>query len=101
MPKLTMRGIVLEQPSLCTNAALVLLNVMSKLPYPPPRLIAVSSMGMGDNHKHMPLALRVGSHYRGCSGADRQRRSSTLGYLTTHTKTKKVSNTSSSALHRL
>ncbi|KAL1412844.1 hypothetical protein Q8F55_000593 [Vanrija albida] len=57
VPRLTLRGIVLDQPSVCTRAAVALLRALARLGATP-RLVAISSMGIGDNHGAMPLALR-------------------------------------------
>ncbi|ODN82731.1 hypothetical protein L202_01015 [Cryptococcus amylolentus CBS 6039] len=61
-PHMTLHGAVNDQPTLCTDAALVLLHVLASLHAQGrklPRVIAVSTMGLGENHKVMPLALRI------------------------------------------
>ncbi|TXT15854.1 hypothetical protein VHUM_00357 [Vanrija humicola] len=57
-PRLTLRGIVIDQPGVCTRSALALLRVLARL-HATPRVVAVSSMGIGDNHALMPLPLRI------------------------------------------
>lgn len=57
--KVTIWGIGLDQDTLCTRSTLALVRVLASLPGPLPRIIAVSSMGIGDNHQFMPLLWRV------------------------------------------
>ena len=58
-PNITWYGsISIDQPTLCTKATIALLHVLAKLEKVP-RVVAVSSMGIGDNHHVMPLAMRV------------------------------------------
>jgi hypothetical protein len=59
-PSFTLRGFQLDNPTLCTDATLALLRVLSRKPEDQrPRVVAVSSMGLGENHHTMPLPLRV------------------------------------------
>ncbi|WVQ70522.1 hypothetical protein IAR50_000041 [Cryptococcus sp. DSM 104548] len=61
-PGMTLHGAVNDQPTLCTDATLVLLHVLAEIQDQVkklPRVIAVSTMGLGDNHKVMPLPLRI------------------------------------------
>lgn len=58
-PNITWYGsISIDQPTLCTQATLALLHVLAGLEKVP-RVVAVSSMGIGANHHVMPLAMRV------------------------------------------
>ncbi|TXT11204.1 hypothetical protein VHUM_01955 [Vanrija humicola] len=56
--KLTIRGGVLDDPTICTVAATVLVNALARLDVPP-RVVVCSSMGIGSNHDVMPLAWRI------------------------------------------
>ncbi|BEI83050.1 hypothetical protein CcaverHIS002_0309180 [Cutaneotrichosporon cavernicola] len=59
-PSFTLRGFKLDNPTLCTDAALALLRVLERKPENQrPRIIAVSSMGIGKNHHKMPFLLRI------------------------------------------
>ncbi|KAL1410544.1 hypothetical protein Q8F55_004557 [Vanrija albida] len=58
--KLTIRGGVLDDPTICTVAATALVNALAALPAASrPRVIVCSSMGIGSNHDVMPLAWRI------------------------------------------
>jgi hypothetical protein len=57
-PKLTLGGFKLTDPTVCTRATLALLATLATLEYQP-RVVVVSSMGIGEEHHVMPLALRV------------------------------------------
>ncbi|KAL7423088.1 hypothetical protein Q5752_002387 [Cryptotrichosporon argae] len=52
------RGAVLSDPSVCARAALALVCALAELAVAP-RVVAVSSMGIGDSHGTMPLAMRI------------------------------------------
>lgn len=57
---MTLTGFKLPIPNLCTVAAAAMLINVAKLPQAtPPRVIVVSSMGIGSQHHIMPFALRV------------------------------------------
>ncbi|CAK9780817.1 unnamed protein product [Cutaneotrichosporon oleaginosum] len=59
-PSFTLRGFKLDNPTVCTDAARALLRVLSRIPLSArPRVIAISSMGIGTNHSTMPLPLRI------------------------------------------
>ncbi|BEJ13746.1 hypothetical protein CspHIS471_0309200 [Cutaneotrichosporon sp. HIS471] len=59
-PSFTLRGFKIDNPTLCTDAALALLRVLERKPENQrPRIIAVSSMGIGENHHKMPFLLRI------------------------------------------
>ncbi|GMK53946.1 hypothetical protein CspeluHIS016_0105320 [Cutaneotrichosporon spelunceum] len=59
-PHFTLGGFQLDNPTLCTDAALALLRVLERKPESErPRVIAISSMGLGDNHYKMPFLLRL------------------------------------------
>ncbi|KAL7424042.1 hypothetical protein Q5752_001627 [Cryptotrichosporon argae] len=57
-PSLSLRGFVLDQPVVCARSGLVLVCVLAELRISP-RVVAVSSMGIGDSHGAMPLAMRI------------------------------------------
>ncbi|EIW68588.1 hypothetical protein TREMEDRAFT_31795 [Tremella mesenterica DSM 1558] len=57
-PVMTLRGPVVDQPTICTDATITLLKVLGELDYTP-RVVAVSSMGIGENHSVMPLLMRI------------------------------------------
>jgi hypothetical protein len=56
---MTKRGPKIDQPGLCSRAGLALLGVLQDKPGPLPRIVAVSSMGMGDNFSKMPYIMQV------------------------------------------
>ncbi|KZT53038.1 hypothetical protein CALCODRAFT_501546 [Calocera cornea HHB12733] len=50
----------LDPPMVCARGMATLLAVLHKqLPRPAPRIVVVSSMGLGEKHAEVPLALRV------------------------------------------
>lgn len=60
--QLTLRGFINDVPDLCTRATVALLHVLAevhKKGQQVPRVITVSTMGVGENHKVMPLVWRV------------------------------------------
>lgn len=62
-PTLTLGGFQLPDPNLCTRAASALVTSLVALKQTPlPRVVAVSSMGIGAEHHIMPFAMRVSSH---------------------------------------
>ncbi|WWD18511.1 hypothetical protein CI109_102963 [Kwoniella shandongensis] len=58
-PSFTWTGLHIDQPKLCMDSTLALLHVLAKLETPLPRVVAVSSMGIGDNHKVMPYVMQA------------------------------------------
>ncbi|OCF72987.1 hypothetical protein I204_06217 [Kwoniella mangroviensis CBS 8886] len=59
-PQFGLSGIKIDQPDLCTRGSIALLHVLENLPQDvPPRVIVCSSMGIGEAHKDMPLAMRL------------------------------------------
>ncbi|WVW84620.1 hypothetical protein I302_106654 [Kwoniella bestiolae CBS 10118] len=59
-PQFGLSGIKIDQPDLCTRGSIALLHVLERLPQAvPPRVIVCSSMGIGEAHKDMPLAMRL------------------------------------------
>ncbi|WWC88732.1 uncharacterized protein L201_003645 [Kwoniella dendrophila CBS 6074] len=58
-PSFGLTGIKIDQPELCTKGTLGLLHVLQELKTPLPRLIIVSSMGIGQAHQDMPLDMRL------------------------------------------
>ncbi|WVQ96634.1 hypothetical protein IAU59_003739 [Kwoniella sp. CBS 9459] len=63
-PSLTLTGIKIDQPELCTKGAVALLHVLQDMhsrqsQVPLPRVIVVGSMGVGDHHKEIPFAMRA------------------------------------------
>ncbi|WWC70702.1 uncharacterized protein I206_104653 [Kwoniella pini CBS 10737] len=57
-PSFGITGIKIDQPDLCTKGSIALLHVLQELNYQP-RVIVTSSMGIGESHKDMPLAMRL------------------------------------------
>ncbi|EAL22928.1 hypothetical protein CNBA6970 [Cryptococcus deneoformans B-3501A] len=60
--QLTRRGFINDVPDLCTRATVALLHVLAevhKKGQQVPRVITVSTMGVGENHKVMPLVWRI------------------------------------------
>lgn len=57
-PVLGWRGISIDQPRLCIDAAIVLIKVLQTLPIQP-RVIVTSSMGIGRDHPNLPYVLGV------------------------------------------
>ncbi|OCF30444.1 hypothetical protein I317_02561 [Kwoniella heveanensis CBS 569] len=65
-PSFTLSGIHIDQPELCTKGTIALLHVLqdyqtkeTQAQFPLPRLIVVSSMGIGDHHREIPFAMRA------------------------------------------
>ncbi|WVF69128.1 hypothetical protein IAT40_003902 [Kwoniella sp. CBS 6097] len=63
-PTFTLSGINIDQPELCTKGTIALLHVLQDMQdrqpqVPLPRLVVVGSMGIGDHHKEIPLAMRA------------------------------------------
>ncbi|KAK8858609.1 hypothetical protein IAR55_002838 [Kwoniella newhampshirensis] len=58
-PQVTWTGFTIDQPELCKDSTLALLHVLASLDVPIPRIVAVSSMGIGENHKVLPFAMRI------------------------------------------
>ncbi|WVR06386.1 hypothetical protein IAU60_003417 [Kwoniella sp. DSM 27419] len=55
---MTLKGIKMDQPDVCTRGAIALLRVLATLDGTPPRVVVVSSMGMGENHHDMPRTMQ-------------------------------------------
>lgn len=53
------KGFVTDQPVLCTQGAIALIKVLSELDYAPPRVIAVSTMGLREDHHNLPYLLQA------------------------------------------
>lgn len=58
----TRRGFINDVPDLCTRATMALLHVFAEIHkkgQQVPRVITVSTMGIGENHKVMPFVWKV------------------------------------------
>lgn len=58
----TWTGIKIDQPDLCVRAAITLVNALDKKQQAGeklPRVIAITSMGLGDQHHVLPFAMKV------------------------------------------
>ncbi|ORX40041.1 hypothetical protein BD324DRAFT_648653 [Kockovaella imperatae] len=58
VPSIGLSGIKMASP-ICTNAGIALANTLSHVPEPKPRVVIISSMGMGGTHHYMPLLHRI------------------------------------------
>ena len=58
-PVISWKGVSIDQPTLCTDGMATLVKVLGKQAAPLPRVVALSSMGIGDSHDIMPLTHRV------------------------------------------
>jgi NAD(P)-dependent dehydrogenase (short-subunit alcohol dehydrogenase family) len=57
-PVFSWKGLSIDQPRLCIDAAIVLIKVLQTLPTQP-RVIVTSSMGIGKDHSNLPYILGV------------------------------------------
>ncbi|WRT67823.1 uncharacterized protein IL334_004797 [Kwoniella shivajii] len=63
-PKITWTGFSIDQPHLCTHGSIALLHVLQSLNQPTlPRVIVISSMGIGSAHDDMYTSMKLLYHY--------------------------------------